>query len=70
MKKDSFSFIFLSLIFTILFLILGGGGIYYSIGKYVKYINLVSNGVKTDGIIQDYSVKWSYKKDKNNKNEE
>lgn len=63
MKKDSFSVIFFSLIFMILFLSLGGGGIYYGINKYVRHTGLVSNGVKTVGKITEYNISWSESKD-------
>lgn len=59
MKKDSFSVNFFSMIFMILFLSLGGGGVYYGINKYVRHVGLVSKGVKTVGKITEYNISWS-----------
>lgn len=48
-----------SLLFIFLLLGMGVGGAYYSLDKFQSRINLVSNGIKTDGVITSYEEYWS-----------
>lgn len=58
-KGDSFWVVFFSVIFMLLFLGMGGGGVYYSYSKFSRHIELVSNGIKTGGNITGYEESWS-----------
>ncbi|MEG0926094.1 hypothetical protein [Chryseobacterium sp.] len=58
-KGDSFWVVFFSVIFMLLFLGMGGGGVYYSYSKFSIHLDLVSNGIKTGGNITGYEESWS-----------
>lgn len=58
-NDDSFWVVFFSLIFMFLFLGMGVGGVYYSGNKFYRHIHLVSDGIKTAGVITGYEESWS-----------
>ena len=58
-QKDDFLVVFISVMVMLLFLGMGGGGIYYSYKKFSKHIDLVSHGIKTQGHILHYEESWS-----------
>ncbi|SIT24634.1 Protein of unknown function [Chryseobacterium ureilyticum] len=58
-QEDGCLIVSFSLLFTLLLLGMGVGGAYYSLDKFQKHINLVSNGIKTDGLITSYEEHWS-----------
>jgi hypothetical protein len=52
-NNDGFWVVFFYAVFILLFLGMGVGGVYYSVNKFYRHINLVSNGVKTEARITD-----------------
>lgn len=58
-QEDGCLIVSFLLLFMLLLLGMGVGGTYYSINKFQKHINLVSNGIKTDGVITSYEEHWS-----------
>ena len=58
-KRDSRLVAILATIFTLLFLAMGVGGVYYNGSKLYRHINLVSGGVKTEARITGYKESWS-----------
>ncbi|WP_347217738.1 DUF3592 domain-containing protein [Chryseobacterium sp.] len=58
-KRESSLVIILATIFTLSFLAMGIGGVYYNGSKLYRHINLVSDGVKTEARITGYKESWS-----------
>ncbi|WP_160136799.1 DUF3592 domain-containing protein [Chryseobacterium sp. c4a] len=58
-KNNRFLVVSLSIIFTLSFLAMGIGGVYYSCSKIYRHIDLVSHGVKTEARITGYKESWS-----------
>lgn len=58
-RRDNRLIVILAAIFTLLFLAMGIGGVYYNGSKLYRHINLVSNGVKTEARITGYKESWS-----------
>ncbi|MBV8325465.1 DUF3592 domain-containing protein [Chryseobacterium sp.] len=64
-KSDNFWIVSFFLMFLLLFLGMGVGGVYYSYSKFSRNINLVSDGVKTEARITGYEESWSKDSDGN-----
>jgi hypothetical protein len=58
-KRDNRLIVILATIFTLLFLAMGIGGVYYNCSKLYRHVNLVSDGVKTEARITGYKESWS-----------
>ncbi|AZA93216.1 Protein of uncharacterised function (DUF3592) [Chryseobacterium nakagawai] len=58
-KRDSRLVAILATVFTLLFLAMGVGGVYYNGSKLYRHINLVFGGVKTEARITGYKESWS-----------
>ncbi|OCA73150.1 DUF3592 domain-containing protein [Chryseobacterium arthrosphaerae] len=64
-NNDGFWIVFFYVVFILLFLGMGVGGIYYSVNKFYSHIILVSDGVKTEARITGYEESWSKDSDGN-----
>ncbi|HCN52141.1 MAG TPA: hypothetical protein DIT10_24185 [Chryseobacterium sp.] len=64
-NNDGFWAVFFYIVFILLFLGMGVGGVYYSVNKFYRHINLVSDGVKTEARITGYEESWSKDSDGN-----
>lgn len=58
-NNDSFWVVFFYVVFILLFLGIGIGGVYYSVNKFYRHISLVSDGVKTEARITGYEESLS-----------
>lgn len=58
-KRDNRLIVILATIFTLSFLAMGIGGVYYYCSTIYRHINLVSDGVKTEARITGYKESWS-----------
>ncbi len=58
-KRDNRLVTILAAIFTLSFLAMGIGGVYYNCSKLYRHVKLVSDGVKTEARITGYKESWS-----------